>query len=150
MTTITHTPDRIRLKRAAKDPYRAMIELDASVKLDDPNLHELIKVRASYINGCAYCIDMHTKDARDLGESEGRLYALAAWRESTFFSDRERAALAVTDAITLLPDAGLPDDVYHEALEHFGEEQLGQLIMAIAVINAWNRIGVSTRMVPGE
>jgi AhpD family alkylhydroperoxidase len=150
MTTITNSHDRIRLKRAAKDSYRAMIELDASVKLDDPNLQELIRVRASYINGCAYCIDMHTKDARELGESEGRLYALAAWRESTFFSDRERAALAVTDAVTLLPEAGLPDDVYHEALEHFGEEQLGQLIMAIVVINAWNRIAVSTRIVPGE
>jgi AhpD family alkylhydroperoxidase len=150
MTTLTHTHDRIRLKRAAKDSYRAMIEFDRSVKLDDPKLHELIKVRASYINGCAYCIDMHSKDARELGETEGRLYALAAWHESTFFSDRERAALAVTDAITRLPDAGLPDDVYQEALEQFGEEQLAQLIMAVVVINAWNRIGVSTRMVPGE
>jgi AhpD family alkylhydroperoxidase len=150
MTTITHSHDRIRLKRAAKDSYRVMIELDDSVKLDDPKLHELIKVRASYINGCAYCIDMHTKDARDLGESEGRLYALAAWRESTFFSDRERAALALTDAVTLLPEAGLPDDVYQEALEQFGEEELAQLTMAIVVINAWNRIAVSTRIVPGE
>jgi AhpD family alkylhydroperoxidase len=150
MTTITHTHDRIRLKRAAKDSYRAMIAFDASVKLDDPNLHELVRVRASYINGCAYCIDMHTKDARSLGEGEGRLYALAAWRESTFYSDRERAALAVTDAVTLLPDAGLPDDVYYEALEHFSEEQLAQLIMAIVVINSWNRIAVSTRIVPGE
>jgi AhpD family alkylhydroperoxidase len=120
------------------------------VKLEDPKLHELIKLRASYINGCAYCIDMHTKDARELGETEGRLYALAAWRESTFFSDRERAALAVTDAVTLLPEAGLPDDVYEEALEQFGEDELAQLIMAIVVINAWNRVAVSTRIVPGE
>jgi AhpD family alkylhydroperoxidase len=124
-----------------------MLKLDASVKLD-PQLHELVKVRASVINGCAYCVDMHSRDARKGGESERRVYAVAAWRESPFFSDRERAAFAVCDAITLLPRAGLPDDVYEAAREHFDEEEIGQLVSACVVINAWNRIAVSTHIVP--
>jgi AhpD family alkylhydroperoxidase len=137
------------MREMAPDTYRAMLRLDGSIKLD-PRLHELVKVRASQINGCAYCVDMHSRDARKGGETERRLYAVAAWRESTFFSDRERAAFAVCDAITLLPDAGLPDDVYEAAREHFDDEELAQLIFACVAINAWNRIAVSTHIVPEQ
>ena len=141
-----HAPDYYRRDEPPRPRgHQALDKVDL-----DHRLRELVRIRASQLNGCAYCIDMHTKDARDLGESEQRIYALPAWREAPFFTDRERAALAFTESVTLLPEAGLPDDVYHEALEHFGEEQLGQLIMAIVVINSWNRIAVSTRIVPGE
>jgi AhpD family alkylhydroperoxidase len=147
---ITAQPQtRFSLAEAAPDSYKAMIRLDGSVQLD-PQLYELVKVRASQINGCAYCVDMHSRDARKGGETERRLYAVAAWRESTFFTDRERAAFAVCDAITRLPDAGLPDDVYEAAREHFDEEELAQLIFGCVVINAWNRIAVSTHIVPEE
>jgi AhpD family alkylhydroperoxidase len=147
---ITTQPDtRFSLAEAAPDFYKAMIRLDGSVKLD-PQLHELVKLRASQINGCAYCVDMHSRDARKGGETERRLYAVAAWRESTFFSDRERAAFAVCEAITLLPQAGLPDDVYEAAREHFDEEELAQLVAACVVINAWNRVAVPTHMFPEE
>jgi AhpD family alkylhydroperoxidase len=116
----------------------------------DHRLRELIRIRASQINGCAYCVDSHSRDARKGGETERRVYAVAAWRESSFFTDRERAAFAVCDAITLLPEAGLPDDVYEAAREQFDEEELAQLIFACVVINAWNRIAVPTHMVPEE
>jgi len=150
MTTETTLPSqRVSLKRLTPESYRAMIALDGTVKLD-PKLHELVKVRASQINGCAYCVDMHSRDARAGGETERRLYAVAVWRESSFFTERERAAFAVCEAITLLPDAGLPEDVYEAAREHFDDEELAQLIFACVVINAWNRIGVSTHMVPEE
>ena len=148
MTTTTTLPtERVSLKRLAPDSYRAMIALDGTIKFD-PKLYELVKLRASQINGCAYCVDMHSHDARAGGETERRLYAVAAWRESSFFTERERAAFAVCDAVTRLPDAGLPDDVYEAAREHFDDEELAQLIFACVVINAWNRIAVSTHMVP--
>ena len=147
ITTQPHT--RFSLAKGAPDSYKAMIRLDNSVKLD-PKLRDLVYLRASQINGCAYCVDSHSRDARKGGETERRVYAVAAWRESPFFSDRERAAFAVCDAITLLPEAGLPDDVYEAAREHFDEEELAQLIFACVVINAWNRIAVPTHMVPEE
>jgi len=147
ITTQPHT--RFSLAEAAPDSYKAMIRLDNSLKLD-PKLRDLVFLRASQINGCAYCVDMHAQDARKGGETERRVYAVTAWRESPFFSDRERAAFAVCDAITLLPEAGLPDDVYEAAREHFDEEELAQLIFACVVINAWNRIAVPTHMVPEE
>jgi AhpD family alkylhydroperoxidase len=147
ITTQPHT--RISLAKGAPDSYKAMIRLDNSLKLD-PKLRDLVYLRASQINGCAYCVDSHSRDARKGGETERRVYAVAAWRESSFFSDRERAAFAVCDAITLLPEAGLPDDVYEAAHEHFDEEELAQLIFACVVINAWNRIAVPTHMVPEE
>jgi len=148
-TTATHPSQRVSLKRLTPESYRAMVALDGTVKLD-PKLYDLVKLRASQINGCAYCVDSHSRDAREGGETERRLYAVAAWRESNFFTERERAAFAVCEAITLLPDAGLPEDVYEAARDHFDEEELAQLIFGCVVINAWNRIAVSTHMVPKE
>ncbi len=113
------------------------------------SLIELVKTRASQINGCAYCIDMHTKDARAIGVSEQRLYALSAWRETPFYSERERAALAWTEAVTLLAESGAPDEVYEQACRHFTERELVDLTMAVIVINSWNRLSVSFRTVPG-
>jgi AhpD family alkylhydroperoxidase len=145
----TQPQTRISLAKLAPDSYKAMIRLDNSVKLD-PKLRDLVYLRASQINGCAYCVDSHSRDARKGGESERRVYAVTAWRESPFFSERERAAFAVCDAITQLPDAGLPEDVYEAAREQFDDEELAQLIFACIVINAWNRVAVPTHMVPEE
>lgn len=105
-------------------------------------------MRASQINGCAYCIDMHTRDARKAGESERRIYALNAWRETPFFTDDEKAILALTEAVTLISEKGVPDNVYNEAVAALGEQKTAQVIMAAAAINAWNRIGISTGMQP--
>jgi AhpD family alkylhydroperoxidase len=113
------------------------------------SLLELVKLRASQINGCAYCIDMHTKDARAAGESEQRLYLLSAWRESPFYSDRERAALQWTESVTLLSETNVPDEDYAQARAHFSEEELVNLSMAIVAINGWNRLCVGFRRLPG-
>jgi AhpD family alkylhydroperoxidase len=115
----------------------------------DPLLLELVKMRASQINGCAYCIDMHSKDARALGESEQRLYALNAWRETPFYSERERAALRWTEELTLISQGHAPDAVYGEVREHFSEEELVNLTLAIVVINGWNRLAIGFRSEPG-
>lgn len=123
-----------------------MAAFDRSIEFD-PALRELVKIRASIVNGCAFCIDMHTRDAREAGESEQRLYALAAWRESPLFSDRERAALNLTDTITNVSRAGVPDEAYLEAAEHFQADHLAQLILAIVAINAWNRIAIASAMI---
>ena len=149
MITTTQPHTRISLAKLAPDSYKAMIRLDNSLKLDR-GLRDLVFLRASQINGCAYCVDSHSSDLRKGGETERRVYAVAAWRESPFFSDRERAAFAVCEAITLLPDDGLPDDVYEAAREQFDDEELAQLIFACVVINAWNRVAVPTHMVPEE
>lgn len=111
-------------------------------------LHPLIKIRASQINGCAFCIDLHTREARKRGEAEERIYALDAWRESPLFSDEERAALGLTEAVTLLSETGVPDEVWAEAEAALGGTELANVLMAAVAINAWNRIGVATRMVP--
>jgi len=116
--------------------------------LEESLLH-LIKLRASQINGCAYCIDMHWKDLRSIGESEQRLYSLDAWREGPFYTDRERAALAWTEALTLITNGHVPDAVYEEVSPHFSEQELSNLTFAIATINAWNRLAISSRTVPG-
>jgi AhpD family alkylhydroperoxidase len=145
----TQPQTRFSLAESVPDFYKAMIRLDGSVKLD-PELHDLVRLRASFINGCAYCVDAHSRDARKGGETERRLYQVGVWHESAFFTDRERAAFAVCDAITKLPEAGLPDDVYEAALEHFDTEELGELVAACIVINAWNRVAVSTHMVPED
>jgi AhpD family alkylhydroperoxidase len=116
----------------------------------DHSLLELVKLRASQINGCAHCIDMHTKELRADGESEQRLYLLNAWRESPFYSERERAALAWTEAVTLLADSQVPDDVYEEARKAFSEEELVNLTMAVIAINGANRLNVAFRTVPGS
>ena len=116
----------------------------------EPALLELVRIRASQVNGCAYCIDMHTKDARAAGETEERIYALNAWQEAPFYTERERAALAVTEAVTLVHDGRVPDDVYRAAAEVFKEAELAALIWVGVVINAYNRIAISTRMEPGK
>ncbi len=113
-------------------------------------LLELVKMRASQINGCAYCLDMHSKDARARGESEQRLYLLSAWRESPFYGERERAALAWTEAVTLVADGNVPDAVYDEVKPHFSDDELVSLTMAVAAINNWNRLNVALRNVPGS
>jgi AhpD family alkylhydroperoxidase len=111
---------------------------------------ELVKIRASQINGCAYCLDMHTKDARALGETEQRIYALSAWRETPFFTDRERAALEWTEAVTQVAAGQVPDNVYAVVAPHFTESDLVALTFAVATINAWNRLAISFRAVPGS
>jgi AhpD family alkylhydroperoxidase len=115
----------------------------------EPSLLELVKLRASQINGCAYCLDMHTKDARARGESEQRIYLLAAWRESPFYSERERAALLWTEAVTLIADDRVPDAVYEEVRRQFSDDELLALTMAVITINAFNRLNVALRTVPG-
>ncbi|MFJ3900586.1 carboxymuconolactone decarboxylase family protein [Streptomyces sp. NPDC090025] len=132
--------------------YKAMVGLEiAAAKNIDPTLYELVKLRASQINNCAFCLDMHTKDALAAGESAQRIIQLSAWRESRhFYTEREAAALALTEAVTVLTDGFVPDEVYAEAAAHFEDTELAHLIGAIVTINAWNRIAVTTRMVPGH
>ncbi len=138
------------LKSLAPRVYKAMLALDAAAGEGlEPPLKELVRVRASQLNGCAYCIDMHSTDARTGGKSEQRLYALPAWPEAPYFTERERAALALTDAMTLLSETHVPDDVYDLAAKHFDQPELAQLISLILTINAWNRIGVTCRLEPG-
>ena len=115
----------------------------------EPSLLDLVKLRASQINGCAYCIDMHTKDARARGESEQRLYALSAWRETPFYTERERAALAWTEALTLVTDGHAPDEIYESVRRQFTEKELTDLTLAIVAINGWNRFAIGFRAVPG-
>jgi AhpD family alkylhydroperoxidase len=116
----------------------------------EPALLNLIKIRASQLNGCAFCTDMHSVDARRIGETDRRLYAIVVWRDSGFFSPRERAALAWTEAVTLLAQSHVPDDVYALAREQFGEGELVDLTMAISAINSWNRLAVSFRQTPSS
>jgi len=144
--------NRIDYTKAAPGAYKAMAGLEVYLRhcgLEQKLLH-LIKTRASQINGCAYCIDMHTKDARALGETEQRLYALNAWRETPFFTERERAALDWTEAVTLIADTHAPDDEYQQVRTQFNEEELVNLTLAIASINAWNRLAISFRTEPGH
>jgi AhpD family alkylhydroperoxidase len=141
------TTSRISLPTAAGAVYRAIDALDASATFE-PRLRELVRIRASQINGCAYCVDMHSLDAQKAGEHDRRIFALAAWRESPFFDERERAALALTEAMTRLSETGVPDDVYERAADLFGEEELGHLMGVIIAINAWNRVGVATALQP--
>ena len=148
-TGSTVEAERMNMGREAPALARALVALEREIRID-PALRELVKLRASILNGCAYCIDMHTKDARKAGESEQRLYAVAAWHEAPFFSERERAALALTDAVTLIADTHVPAAVYDEAARHFDPEELAHLIWQIAAINAWNRTAVATRQTVGD
>jgi len=116
----------------------------------EPSLLDLIKLRASQINGCAYCIDMHTKDARTGGETEQRLYSLSVWREAPYYTDRERAALAFTEAVTLIADGHVPDDVYEQARQQFNDEELVKLMIGIVIINTWNRFAITFHDLPGS
>ena len=144
---------RINPAQAAAESYRAMLGFEASVRQRLPHsLHELVKLRASQINGCAYCVDMHAHDAKAAGETDERLFALAAWREAPYYTEPERAALALTEAATRLADRvdPVPDEVWDEAARHFDDETLATLVMAIAAINSWNRIAISTRQIAGS
>lgn len=147
---------RMNYQAAAPEAVKAMLGLETYLARQsrsedgvDKPLMELVKIRVSQINQCAFCIDMHTKDARALGETEQRIYALSAWRETPFFNARERAALAWAEANTLLPQ-GISQAQFEEVREHFSEAQLTNLTLAIATINAWNRFGVSFAPVPGS
>lgn len=142
---------RINYKKVAPGAYQAMRSLENY--LDDCGLEtsllELVRIRASQINGCAYCLDMHSKDARAAGETEQRLYVLNAWREAPFYTARERAALAWAEALILVSESHVPDEVYNEVRQHFSEQELVNLSLAIVAINSWNRLAISFRSEPG-
>jgi AhpD family alkylhydroperoxidase len=141
---------RLSYGKLAPEAMRAMNALDgASGTSIDPKLLDLIKLRASQINGCGYCVDMHTKDGREKGETEQRLHAVTVWHESPFFTEQEKAALAWTEAVTMISDGHAPDDVCELAREHFSDKELVDLTFAVVAINAWNRLAVSFRSVPG-
>ncbi|OXM85832.1 carboxymuconolactone decarboxylase family protein [Paenibacillus rigui] len=143
---------RMNAQKANPEAYQTMLKLEqfmASTGIDK-KLYELIKIRASQINGCAFCLDMHTRDTRKLGESEQRIYLLNAWREAPFYTEKERAVLALTEAVTLISEAGVPQEVYDNVRAHVDEKEFMALIMAINTINCWNRIAISTSMVPGQ
>ena len=145
-------PPRIDHTKVAPGALRAMYSLKkylAESSVEKP-LRELIKVRASQINGCAYCIDMHWKDARAAGETEQRLYGLAAWREAPYYSERERAALAWTEELTLIAEHHVSDEPYEQTRRHFSEQELVDLTLAVVTINAWNRISISFRSAAGS
>jgi AhpD family alkylhydroperoxidase len=142
---------RFNYFKAAPDAYKAMSGLETYLHgcgLEEGLLH-LIKLRASQINGCAFCLDMHWKDLRAIGEDEQRLYSLDAWRECPWYTDRERAALAWTEALTLVTQGHVPDAVYEEARKQFSEKELTDLSIAITTINAWNRLSIAARTTPG-
>ena len=142
---------RFNCMNAAPRGYGAMLGLEKYFQecgLEQSLLH-LIKLRASQVNGCAYCLDMHWKDLRAIGEREQRMYSLDAWRECPYYTDRERAALAWTEAVTLITDGHVPDAVYEEARAHFSEKEMCDLTLAVVAINAWNRLAISSRTVPG-
>lgn len=137
---------RLELAQHAPAAFKAQIAFDAAARAGlDPTVAELVEIRASQLNGCAYCLHMHTKDARKHGETEERLYLLAAWREARhFYTAREQAALALTEAVTLVSQGGVPDDVYDEAAAHFDETELAHLLAKIISINTWNRIAITS------
>ncbi len=140
---------RISIKDLEPGAYKAMSRLESylsSTELDK-GLSELIKVKASQINGCAYCIDMHTELALKHGESPRRLFALNAWRESPLFDEKEKTAFKITEEVTLIANQGLTSETYHAALKHFTENEIAQIIMCVGIINIWNRIAVSTHLV---
>jgi len=143
---------RIDARKYLAEPQKSLYALEnyfAECGLDHKLLH-LIKMRASQMNGCAYCIDMHSKDARALGETEQRLYALDAWRETPFYSERERAALAWTESLTLVSQTHVPDDVFEEVRKQFSEKEIVDLTLVLGMINLWNRLAIALRAVPGH
>ena len=142
---------RIDLMHINPGIMQAMLGLERQVRKAglDHRLIDLVRMRASQINGCCYCLDMHSKDARAKGETEQRLYGLDAWRETPYYSDRERAALEWTEALTLVSESRVPDDVYERVREQFSEDELAHLSLAIVAINGWNRLNIAARTVPG-
>ncbi|WP_305804482.1 carboxymuconolactone decarboxylase family protein [Stenotrophomonas sp. YIM B06876] len=143
---------RSDIMKIAPEGNRAMYALESYVHKSglELSLLELVKTRASQINGCGFCLDMHTRDARAHGETEQRLYTLSAWRETPFFSERERAALAWTESVTNVAQTGVPDAVYEATARHFSEKELVDLTLAIVAINGWNRMAIAFRKVPGS
>jgi AhpD family alkylhydroperoxidase len=143
---------RLAFMTVSPEPYKAMLGLEAAIRKSglEPRLLNLIKLRASQLNGCAYCIDMHSKDARAEGDDEGRLYVLDAWREAPFYSERERAALEWTEALTHIAQNHAPDEVYERVRAQFSDREVADLTWAIAAINAWNRLAISFRAQPGQ
>ncbi|MDP9643109.1 AhpD family alkylhydroperoxidase [Actinopolyspora lacussalsi] len=142
-------PERMNLTKVAPKVFKAVVALDTAAREGlDPVLLELVQIRASQLNHCAYCIDYHTTDARKAGETEDRIYQLSAWHESSLYTAKERAALELTESVTLLPQ-GVSDEVYDQAAKHFEEQELAQLIALIFTVNTWNRMNVTTRKTPG-
>jgi AhpD family alkylhydroperoxidase len=143
---------RIDLKHVNPGIMRAMLGLERQVHQAgfDHKLLDLVRMRASQINGCAYCLDMHSKDTRANGETEQRLYGLEAWRETPYYSERERAALEWTEALTLVADTHVPDDVYERVRQQFSEDELAHLSLAVVAINGWTRLNIAARTVPGD
>jgi AhpD family alkylhydroperoxidase len=141
---------RLNMTQAAPDAYQAMRALSGYVKASglEPSLYELINIRVSQINGCAFCLNMHARDARAHGETEARLHLLAAWRDAPVFTDRERAALAWAEALTRLGPDGVPDEVYDDVRRQFSEEEMVKLSLSVAVINSWNRLMIGFRIPP--
>ncbi|MBM9621970.1 carboxymuconolactone decarboxylase family protein [Streptomyces zhihengii] len=147
----TATAERIDFAKAAPKVFRAVIGLDSAAREGlDPTLVELVQIRSSQLNHCAYCLHMHTTDARKAGETDERMHMVGVWREARhFFTGKEQAALALTEAVTLIADAGVPDDVYRGAAAHFEEAELARLLALILTINTWNRIALATAKVAG-
>ena len=143
---------RLNLRKIAPKPVKLMLDIEAYLAQCglEHSLLNLVMMRSSQINGCAYCLDMHSKDARAEGETEQRLYALDAWHETPFYSERERAALRWTEALTLIAETHAPDDAYNEARAQFSEQQLADLTLAIVAINGWNRFAIGFRAEPGS
>ena len=141
---------RLKIGHIEPEFYKMLSAMDTYIAGSGPTVPQLdlLKIRASQLNGCAYCIQSHTKDARAHGETEKRIYALDAWEESPYFTDEERALLALTEEVTLIREKRVSDETYKQAIALFGEQKTAQLIMAIISINAWNRIGIATRMTP--
>ncbi len=144
--------ERIQLEQVEPAAYKAMLGLEQYLAQSglDKKLLSLIKVRASQINKCAFCIDLHTKEARKAGETEQRLYALSAWQETPFFTPQERAALTLTEAVTLIAENPLSDELYNLVSGYFSDQEVVQILMAICTINAWNRIAITTKKIPGS
>lgn len=144
--------NRINIGKVEPAAYKAMMALEHYLTTTgiSPLHQEMIRVRASQINHCAYCINMHTRDARKAGETEQRIYLLNAWRETSLYTEEERAILALVEEVTLIANGGVSDEVYAQAIKVLGEQKTAQVIMAAITINAWNRIGISTQMQPGE
>ncbi|NJM22405.1 MAG: carboxymuconolactone decarboxylase family protein [Richelia sp. RM2_1_2] len=144
--------ERIKFGQVEPAAYKAMLGLEQYLAQSglDKKLLSLVKVRASQVNKCAFCIDMHSKEARKALETEQRLYALSAWQETSFFTPQERAALALTEAVTLIAENSVSDELYDLVSRHFSHNEIIQILMAISTINAWNRIAITTKMIPGS
>lgn len=142
---------RMRMDQVVPEAYKAVLGMEKYCRTHvDATMYELVKLRASVVNGCSYCTDMHSRDALAAGESSERLFAVAAWHDAVCFTEKERAALALTDAATTLGYGGVSDEVWDEATKHWSEEEVANLIMAIATINVWNRVAITTRATPAH